>query len=162
MLRNGEARDMQAILKTNALLTLVLCGAAILDAQSKPVQTVYVNELVFRNNPELGGFVRSKLISSLAEYCGSVCTVKEAVDGDGDVADTVLNGSVLVQQMEESRRYKVQGAMRLMDKDGAILWAATIYSSPFARSATSSFADNVAKKLALFLTGKKGTSAARQ
>lgn len=153
---------MQAILKTNALLTLVLCGAAILDAQSKPVQTVYVNELVFRNNPELGGFVRSKLISSLAEYCGSVCTVKEAVDGDGDVADAVLNGSVLVQQMEESRRYKVQGAMRLMDKDGAILWAATIYSSPFARSATSSFADNVAKKLALFLTGKKGTSAARQ
>src|SRR5580658_5036712 len=97
------------------IFALLFLGTTLLDGQAPAnrVHTVYVNELVFRNNPELGSFVRSKLISSLAEYCGSSCTVKEAVDGTGDVADAVLNGSVLVQQMEDSRRYKVQGAMRL-------------------------------------------------
>jgi hypothetical protein len=44
--------------------------------------------------------------------------------------------------------------MRLVDKEGAVLWAATVYNSPLARSATSSFADNVAKKLAAFLAQK--------
>jgi hypothetical protein len=74
----------------------------------------------------------------------------EAAEKEGDVADTVLKGTVLVQT-PDSRRYRVQGAMRLLDKDGAVLWADTVYSSPLATSATSSFADNVAKKLSSYL-----------
>jgi hypothetical protein len=135
------------------LTTALLFGAALLNAQSpigKRVHTVYVNELHFRENPDFDGFVRAKLISSLAQYCASDCTVMEAVDREGDVADAVLTGDVLIQS-SDSRHFRVQGAMRLVDKDGAVLWAATVYSSPFARSATSSFADNAAKKLSAYL-----------
>ena len=138
------------------ILTMLLFGMALLDAQSpvvKRVHTVYVTELHFPNNPDYDGLVRSKLISSLAQYCGSDCRVMEAVDGEGDIADAVLTGTVVVQSTD-SRHYRVQGAMRLVDKDGAVVWADTVYNSPFARSATSSFADNVAKKLAAFLARK--------
>jgi hypothetical protein len=131
-----------------------------LDAQSpvvKRVHTVYVDALHFPNNPDLDGLVRSKLISSLAQYCGSNCTVVEAVGPSGDngedIADGVLTGTVVLQT-SDSRRYRVQGSLRLINKDGAVLWAATVYSSPFARSATSSFADNAAKKLTSFLVGR--------
>jgi hypothetical protein len=137
------------------ILALLFLGTTLLDGQApaKRVHTVYVDELHFPNNPDFDGLVRSKLVSSLAQYCGSDCTVMEAVDKEGDVADAVLTGTVLVQT-NDSRHYRVQGAMRLVDKDGAVLWASTVYNSPLARSATSSFADNVAKKLAGFLGQK--------
>ena len=84
----------------------------------------------------MDGLVRSKLISSLAQYCGSNCTIMEAVDKEGDVADAVLTGDMLIQTADY-RHYRMQGAMRLVDKDGTVLWAATVYNSPLARSATS-------------------------
>jgi len=40
--------------------------------------------------------------------------------------------------------------MRLTDKDGKVLWGDVVYSGPLASSATSSFAENVAKKVAAF------------
>ena len=135
------------------IILIVLFGMALLDAQSpavKRVHTVYVTDFHFPSNSDFDGIVRSKLITSLARYCGSDCTVMEAVDKDGDIADAVLTGTMWVQT-PDSHHYRVQGAMRLVDKDGAVLWADTVYSSPFARSATSSFADNTAKKLASFL-----------
>jgi len=112
-----------------AIFTMLLFGTAFLSAQSPTnrVHTIYVNELHFPNNPDFDGVVRSKLISSLAQYCGSDCTVKETVDGEGDIADAVLTGTVIVQS-PDARHYKVQGAMRLVDKDGAVLWAATVYN----------------------------------
>jgi hypothetical protein len=66
------------------ILTMVIIGAAMHEAQSpvKHVHTVYVDELHFPKNPDFDGIVRSRLISSLAQYCGSDCTVKEAVDGE--------------------------------------------------------------------------------
>lgn len=139
-----------------ALLTVLLFGIAMLDAQpaAKRVHTIYVDQLHFPTNPEFDDLVRSKLISSLAQHCGSGCTVMEAVDKDGDVADAVLTGAMLIQTTD-SHHYRVQGAMRLVNADGAVLWTATVYSSPLARSATSSFADNVAKKLTSFLLGDK-------
>jgi hypothetical protein len=69
-------------------------------------------------------------------------------------ADGLLTGTVLVEN-PDNQHYRIQGAMRLVDKDGTVVWAATIYSSPFARSASSSFADNTAKKLSSFLTQSK-------
>lgn len=133
------------------ILTLLLFGTALLDAQApvKRVHTVYVDELHFPGNSDYDGLVRSKLISSLVKFCGSDCTVMEAVDKEGDVADAILTGTVLVQN--SGSRYRVQGAMRLVDKDGVVLWADSVYSSSLARGATSSFADNVAKKLTSFL-----------
>lgn len=137
------------------VLMLLVVGTAVLDAQSpdvKRVHTVYVNELHFPGNPDLDG-VGPLEADSLTQYCGSDCRVMEAIDGEGDIADAVLTGTVVVQT-PDTRPYRVQGAMRLVDKDGAVLWAATVYNSPLARSATSSFADNVAKKLAAFLARK--------
>ncbi|HEY1526714.1 MAG TPA: hypothetical protein VGH51_10795 [Candidatus Angelobacter sp.] len=155
----------------NPVLVL-LFGTVLLTAQTpksaapeavKQGPRIFVAELHFPSNPDWDGLVRSKLISSLVQDCGSDCTVVEAVgptqDDDGDGADGVLTGDILVQSHDQ-RHYRVQGAMRLVDKNGKILWAATIYSSPFARSATSSFAENTAKKLSSFL--KKANSETRE
>jgi len=134
-------------------------GAAVkLVSTAKHVHRIYVDELHFPNNPDWDGIVRSKLISSLAQDCGSGCAVVEAIGPNGDngedTSDGILTGSLLVQSAD-GRHFRVQGAMRLVDKDGTVVWAATIYSSPFARSATSSFADNTAKKLTSFLAESK-------
>ena len=142
------------------MLLVLLFTATLLIAQSAPthVYRIYVDELHFPSNPDWDAMVRSKLISSLAQDCGSNCTVVEAIGPTGengeDAADGVLTGALLVQS-PDNRHYRVQGAMRLVDKNGTVLWAATIYSSPFARSATSSFADNTAKKLTSFLAAQK-------
>jgi hypothetical protein len=139
------------------MLFVLLLATTLLNAQSaiKHVHRIYVNEIHFPSNPDWDGIVRSKLISSLVQECGAGYQVMEDVgpsdDNGEDTADAVLTGAVLVQPTD-NRRYRIQRAMRLVDKNGAVLWAATIYSSPFARSATSSFADNTAKKLASFLS----------
>jgi hypothetical protein len=131
-------------------------GAVRSASAVKHVHRIYVDELHFPGNPDWDGIVRSKLISSLAQNCGSACVVVEDMGANGDngddTSDAVLAGSLLVQS-PDNRRFRVQGAMRLVDKDGTVVWAATIYSSPFARSATSSFADNTARKLTAFLAG---------
>jgi hypothetical protein len=134
----------QNSLRTKALLTVLFFGV-FMNGQApvaKTVHRVYVDELHFPNNPDLDGLVRSKLISSPTQHCRSNCTAMEAVgpsEGSGqDIADAILTGSVLVQTSDQ-RRYRVQGAMRLVDKTGAVLWSDTVYSSPLARSATSSF-----------------------
>jgi hypothetical protein len=44
--------------------------------------------------------------------------------------------------------------MRLVDKDGAVLWADTVYRSALARSATSSFAENTAREIVAFINRK--------
>src|SRR5215472_7160919 len=104
-----------------------------------------------------GEFVRSKMIIALAQRCGSNCTVVETGGSSGDDeeagADGVLTGMLFVES-NEYRRYRVQGAMRLVDKNGVVVWSATVYSSPFSKSATSSFCENTAKKLTTFLAQK--------
>ena len=133
---------------------LLLFAASLSFGQStvKQVHRIYVEELQVRNNPDLDGLLRSKLISSLAQDCGASCAVVEDVgpsgDNGDDTADGVLTGSGLFQCSDNNRHCRIQAAMRLVAKDGTVVWAATIYSSPFARSASSSFADNTARKLA--------------
>jgi len=143
------------------LFAVMLFVATLLSAQApaaKQVHKIYVGEFRNPDNPDVdrgfGEFVRSKMISSLAQRCGSACTVVETggTSGDDDEAgsDGVLTGMLFVES-NEYHRYRVQGAMRLVDKNGVVVWAATIYSSPFAKSATSSFCDNTAKRLMTFL-----------
>jgi hypothetical protein len=141
------------------LTAFLLCGVTLM-AQSAPaknhVRRIFVNEFQWTSStPEgAGSLIRSKLVSALAEACASSCTVVESVgatdDNGQDIADAVLTGTIRAET-RDNRRYRVQGAMQLLDKDGNVLWAGTIYSSPFARSATSSFADNTAKKITSFL-----------
>jgi hypothetical protein len=140
------------------VLLTALFGAALLHAgapDAKSVHTIYVplmHSYSGGDNLDYDALVRSKLISSLAQYCGSSCTVLE--ENPDDDADAVLTGSVFLQQVDQFHR-RVQGSMRLVDKDGRVLWAATIYSSVFGKSPTSSFADRTAKKVVAFLSGKQ-------
>jgi hypothetical protein len=145
------------------LIAFLLAGTTFLNGQSptvkpasaKHVHRIFVDNLHFPSNPDWDGFVRAKLISSLVQDCGSNCAVLEENGDTGeDTADSVLTGTILVQSPDE-RHVRVQGAMRLVDRDGTVIWAATVYSSPFARSASSSFADNIAKKLSAFLAQGK-------
>lgn len=140
------------------LVALLLAGTILLNAQSatvkptsaKHIRRIYVNEMHFPSNPDWDGIVRSKLISSLVKDCDSNCTVvEENGDNTEDMADGVLTGAMVIQN--DNGRYRIQGAMRLVAKDGSVVWADTVFSSPFARSASSSFADNTAKKLTAFL-----------
>jgi hypothetical protein len=161
-LATSEIFTVRRIMK-NAIFIL-LFGTLLLNAQSpksepaKQVPRIYVAALHFPANPDWDGIVRSKLISSLVQQCGLDCTVVEEVgateDEHGDSADEILTGDIVVHSSDQ-RHFRMQGAMRLVDKNGKVVWADTIYSSPFARSATSSFAENTAKKLSsIFKNGK--------
>ena len=133
------------------LTAALLFCSTLLNAQSpKTIRRIYVETVHFPTNPDLDAFVTSKLISALAKDCADRCIVLEANgDNEEDRADGVLTGAMLIQS--GSDRIRVQGAMRLVAKDGSIAWADTIYSSPFARSASSSFAENTAKRLTAYL-----------
>jgi len=132
--------------KTGTFIVLLLAVAS-LSAQSttKHVRSIYVDELHFPSHPDLDASVRSKLISSLAQNCGSGCALVEE-----DTADAVLSGSLAVQT-SDNQNYRVQGTMRLVDKKGTVIWAAMIISIAPAQSIASNFADYTAKKLTAFL-----------
>jgi hypothetical protein len=126
---------------------LLLLAVASLSAQSptKHVRRIYVDELHFPSHADFDASVRSKLISSLAQNCGSGCSVEEQ-----DTADAVLSGSLDIQ-ISDNQNARVQGTMRLVDKSGTVIWAAMVYSSAPAQSIASNFADYTAKKLTSFL-----------
>ena len=133
------------------LLAAILFSTTLLSAQQvRNINRIYVDKMHFPSNPDLDDIVTSKLISSLVKDCGVRCTVvEENGDNNEDIADGVLTGAMDIQA--DHVHYRVQGAMRLVAKDGSIVWADTVYSSPFTRSASSSFADITAKKLTTFL-----------
>lgn len=143
-------------MKYRLLAALCLSLATLANAQSSEKHTlrIYVDQIHFPANPDLDGLVRSKLISSLAQECGPSCKVVEDLGPSGsngsDTADVVLTGSLLLDS-PDNVHHRLQGGMRLLDKDGTVMWADTIISSPFARSASSSFAENTAKKVTAFL-----------
>jgi hypothetical protein len=138
-------------MKKTGMLIVLLLAAALLSAQSttKHMHRIYVDELHFPSHPDMDASVRSKLVSSLVQNCGSACTVVEQ-----DTADAILSGSVDIQT-SNSQQGRAQGTMRLVDKNGTVIWAAMIYSSTSAQSIASNFADYTAKKLTTFLAEHK-------
>jgi len=126
---------------------VLLLAVTSLSAQSatKRGRSIYVDELHFPSHPDMDASVRSELISSLAQNCGSGCAVVEE-----GTADAVLSGSLDIQS-SENQNYRVQGTMRLVDKNGTVIWAAMVYSSAPAQSIASHFAEYTAKKLTAFL-----------
>ena len=145
-------------------LMMLVLGMALLNAQllhaQPPVAKHPVRIAVIWSGgtmgPETDELVRSKLISSLSRKCGSVCVaVENSVDG-GDTAevDAVLTGIGRIEQRCYDCGYRMQGAVRLVARDGTVLWSDTVYSSWLKRSVTCSFADNVTKKLVAHLAAK--------
>jgi hypothetical protein len=131
-----------------AFLSL-LCAASVPLRAEHPVDRVQDVKRIYVAPPdgrdaELANLVSAKLVTYLAKH--REISVVETPDG----ADAVLTGTGRVESQTNTYgrvSYRVQAAMRLDNKDGLILWADDISSSLFARSATSSFAENVAKKL---------------
>lgn len=141
---NSSSRFLSGLLFL-ALVLAVSLFAPPLHAQNK--KTIRVDQLV-ADDPSgqgIANLLTSKLISYLAKY--GVPVVES-----GDEADAVLTGSFQIasRTTNDYTRYHVQGAMRLTDKDGKVLWGDVVNSGPFAKSASSSFAENVAKKIAAF------------
>ena len=141
--------------RISTIVFWLICGAALLAAQPsverlQDVRTIFVNHFDSRN-PEVANMVNAKLISYLAKYHGVSVVESE------DKADAILTGSYQIQPVTNEyghTRYHMQGQMRLDNKDGVVLWADDVSNSPFARSASSSFAENVAKKLVRAIFGE--------
>jgi hypothetical protein len=108
----------------NMFAVLFLFGVTLLNAPSH-VHRIYVEQLHFPNNPDWDGFVRSKLISSLVQAYDANCSVVEHIGPNGnngeDTADAVLIGDMPVQR-PDNRYCRVPGAMRLVDKDGTVVF----------------------------------------
>ena len=134
-------------------LLLVLCGAVVLTPQSAYSQSqlkVYVNPIEGYDSG-LANMVTAKLISHLVKHGISVVESEEN-------ADEVLTGSGMFQSKVDEyghTHYHLQAGMRLVNKDGSVLWADDISSSRYAQSATSSFADNLAKSIEKALADKQ-------
>jgi hypothetical protein len=134
-----------------SLLTCGIAGAVPLAAQSAPTQTQGLKVSVTPlegSNAGVDNMLSAKLISHLVKR--GVSVTESEVD-----ADVVLTGSGLIgTSLSENGnvRYHLQAGMRLVDKEGAVLWADDVSSGRFAQSASSSFADNVAKSVAQALS----------
>jgi hypothetical protein len=131
---------------------VVLASAADSPEHLKDVKAVYVAPLEGQNTPVVD-MLHTKLISALAKL-QSISIVE-----DEENADAILTGSGLIQTTTSEYRhvhYRIQAGMRLISKEGGVvLWADDVVSSPFARSASSSFAENVAKSLGRLLADRK-------
>jgi hypothetical protein len=75
-----------------------------------------------------------------------------------DDADAVLRESGVVQSSNDQygqNHYRIQGGVRLVNRDGKIIWADDINSGKFSESASTGFAENVAKSVAKALNAKQ-------
>jgi hypothetical protein len=135
------------------LTAVAAASAAGSPAALKDVKAIYVAPLEGQNGP-VADMLHSKLIGALAKVDGI------SIVEDEENADAILTGSGLIETpMSEYGhvRYHVQGGMRLISKEGGVvLWADNISSDRFAHSASSSFAENVAKSLARLFASRRG------
>jgi len=128
-----------------AVTVLTLLALASVPLNAAGPQTIQVDQLAADapGDQSVANLITAKLISALT---------KRGLPVVEDEADAVLTGSYQIASASRNgyTRYRIQGAMRLSDKDGKVLWGDVVTSGAFARSASSSFADNVAEKVAAF------------
>jgi TolB-like protein len=129
------------------VICLLLFEASAMPAQSAPNQPhslrIYVNHLE-SSDQAFGDMVTAKLVSHLVKHGLTV------VESEED-ADAVLTGSGMMQQSTTEyghTHFRLHAGMRLVSKDkGVVIWADDVASSKFSESASSSFAENVAKSV---------------
>lgn len=137
-----------------ATILFALTTASVLPAQQDAAAThslrIFVTPMEGSDQP-LADMITAKLISHLVKHGISVVDTPES-------ADVVLTGAGMVQSSLSEyghTHYRVHGGWRLVSKkDDAVIWADDVSSSRFATSASSSFADNVAKSVEDALGGK--------
>lgn len=114
------------------------------------VKTVFVAPLEGQTQG-MADMLHEKLIGSLAKL------PEITLVDDEENADAILSSALQIQALSTEYGhtvYVVQGGVRLTAKEGGVvLWADNVRSSHFARSATTSYANNVAKALEKAFTG---------
>jgi proteasome assembly chaperone (PAC2) family protein len=96
---------------------------------------------------ELAKSVRAKLIGNLEKH-GVLIT------GSKENADAILSGSGLMQAATNFRgrpHIHVLGSMRLVNKNGVVLWVGDVSSGSLAISESASFVEKVTSKVAVAL-----------
>jgi len=147
---NFSAKVLGAVMRKSILAGLLfICGTlgvAVVKAQTVPQGPsgfkVFVNPLEGQD-PSLANMLSAELISHLVKHG---IAVVESVDD----ADAVLNCNGLIQTSTTDyghTRYRIHAAVRLVDKDGKVLWADDVSSIRYGQSASSSFSENVAESL---------------
>jgi hypothetical protein len=125
------------------LATAVLSLAAD-PAQLKDVKAIFVAPIEGTDNA-IAEMLHAKVISSLSKIQG-ITLVEDEADADALLLCTGVMQSGTTEYGHQ--HFLIQGGVRLVLKEGGVvLWADNISSSRFARSASTSFADNVAKGL---------------
>src|SRR5258708_3861938 len=129
---------------------LVLCGSALLLIAQPEVQRLQDVKKIFvapvrGDNVAFANLLSAKLVSYLAKQRRVVVVDSEEASDAILIAAGRLDSAIGTYG---ETYYHFQGAVHLASKDGVVLWADDLTNSRFARSATSSFAERVAKKLA--------------
>jgi hypothetical protein len=142
-------------------LMMLILGTATLSTQLLYAQSPEYQPLRIRigqedaNKSEWMYLVSTSVGSSLAKHCGTKCIVVESGNEDDTrTVDAYLRGTVATMQRCWECSPYIEGAMRLVANDGTVLWSDIVRSSFMTRNMTSSFADNVAKKLVSHLASK--------
>jgi hypothetical protein len=142
---------LRKLLVLLSLLTCGIAGAVHLVAQSLPPQSPGLKVYVAPwegSDQAVSNMLSAQLISHLVKRGISVTETE-------DNADAILTGSGLIQTSLSDyghTRYHLRAGMRLVNKDGDVLWADDVSNSRYAQSASSSFADNVAKSVSQALS----------
>lgn len=143
---------MRKLIQAILLLICGIPGAMLLNAQAATDRSQDLKIFVDLegSDPAVANMYAAKLVSHLVKHGFTV------VESEDD-ANAILHGSGLIQNYSTEyghTRYFAQAGMRLVNKDGLVLWADDIRSSRYAESASSSFAENVAKSLEKALSDK--------
>jgi hypothetical protein len=129
-----------------ASLTVVL--AQSVPAHVQDVRSIYVEPLTGSSFP---GSTLEGLASMMnAKIIGRLAKTRVTITEDADKADAILHGEGMVNSSTNGYGrtfYQITMGIRLVNKDGVVLWADDITSSRYAKSATSSIAETIAKRL---------------
>ena len=128
---------------------LVFMSASVLRTQ----QPTHIFVMPMESTDQgLANMVTAKVISHLVKHGLTVVDTEEK-------ADVVLTGAGIIESRQDEygrTHYHIHGGWRLVSKkDDGIIWADDVASSRFAQSASSSFADNIAKSVEDALDGKQ-------
>ena len=134
-------------------LAILFISVLGIPAFSQKIQTIRVAPIVanYPNDQDFANLVTAKLITHLVGAGVSV------IEGESDTpTDAVLHVAFTVRGPQTGfDGSHVDGPVRLTDTQGKVVWADEIRSNNFARNASSSFAENLARKLEAFLASKK-------
>jgi hypothetical protein len=128
-----------------AIVAALLAVPALAQNQ-KPIKAIRVERLVAEGccGQDLADLVTAKLISHLVEH-GVV-----VLEGDSDhPTDAVLHVTYTMRTLPPF--VHIEGPVRLTDMSGRVIWAGEARSLPFSHSASSSFAEVVARQVEDFL-----------